>query len=181
MTKNGLTLPTTLLQFKEKFPGFNEATVKKFKSKYASRKRKLEIVDDIEEIPVCKRGRKVLIGEKVDSTVQEYLTVMREIGGIVNCTIALAVGNAALLSQDKTRHIDHGGDIHLARHWPSLIMSRMGLVKLRGCTTAKPEIRNFPELKEGFLTKIKSVFDHNILPLLVINYDHTGKCQWSFI
>ena len=169
--------PKALKKFKEQFPGLSEPTVRNFKKKFESRKRKLDLNDELTEIPSCKRGRKLVLGEKLDSDVQAYLRELRNNGGIINSTIVLAVGNGTLLAHDKTRHVDYGGDVNLTRHWAASIMSRMGLVKRRGCTTAKPEVKNFDAVKEGFLNRVKKAMtDHNVPPQLVINYDHTGMC-----
>lgn len=52
-------------------------------------------------------------------------------------------------------------------------MHRMGLVKRRGCSTAKPEITNYEELKTQYLSRIKkAVNDNNIPDELVINWDN---------
>lgn len=76
----------------------------------------------------------------------------------------------------KNRHIDHGGDVHLTRHWAASVMHRLGLVKRRGCLTTKPEITNYEELKTQYLGRIKkAVNDQNIPDELVTNWGHTGN------
>ena len=51
----------------------------------------------------------------------------------------------------------------------------MKMVKQRGSSTAKTEVKNFDELKTNFLSKIsEAVEKFKILPQLIINYDHTG-------
>lgn len=52
-------------------------------------------------------------------------------------------------------------------------MHRMGLVKRRGCSTAKLEITNYEELKTQYLSRIKkAVNDNNIPDELVIIWDN---------
>lgn len=114
-----------------------------------------------------------MLGDKIDQQVQDNITATRANVGIINTTIISSIRNAALLSQDKSRHIDHGGDVYLTRHWAASVMHRMGLVKRRGCSTAKPEITNYEELKTQYLSRIKkAVNDNNIPDELVIIWDN---------
>ena len=54
--------------------------------------------EEIETMPKKKRGRKVLLGEKVDEKLQLYLTTLRNNGGVVSAQIAMAVAKGLLLS-----------------------------------------------------------------------------------
>ena len=45
---------------------------------------------NITELPQKKKGRPLLLGEKVDKQVQAYLTSFRESGAVVNTAITMA-------------------------------------------------------------------------------------------
>lgn len=53
----------------------------------------------------------LLLADKIDQQVQDYIKAIYN-GGIINNAIVLSIGNAALLSQDKSRQKDHDWDIH---------------------------------------------------------------------
>lgn len=69
---------STIKRFQTKFPGLHESTVRNLCDKYntelKSRKPKLDFSDgencEISELNPCKRGKKVLLGNKLDSDVQ---------------------------------------------------------------------------------------------------------------
>ncbi|XP_062620415.1 uncharacterized protein LOC134281989 [Saccostrea cucullata] len=68
-----------------------------------------------------------------------------------------------------------GGSIEITRQWALSILKRMNMVKRRGSSTAKPEIKNLNELKTKFHEKIDElVTKYKIPPQLIINFDHTG-------
>ena len=61
----------------------NESTVRRFKEAYLkerSIKRQVEEEDvSVNELPVKKRGRKVVLGTKMDNMVQQYILKLREV------------------------------------------------------------------------------------------------------
>lgn len=80
-----------------------------------------------------------------------------------------------MLAEDRTLLAENGGCIEITRQWALSLLKRMNMVKRRGSSTAKPEIKNLEELKSKFLGKIEElVTKYNIPPQLIINFDHTG-------
>ena len=54
-------------------------------------------------------------------------------------------------------------------------MQHMGLVKHRVSTKAKIDVKNFEEIKKGFLLDVCNVMEMDEIPLdLVINFDQTA-------
>ena len=49
----------------------------------------------------------------------------------------------------------NGGYLSLTKEWAKRLMTRMGLVKRKGSTTAKITAEDLAKLKEQFLTDIK--------------------------
>lgn len=56
----------------------------------AEKRRVDEAEDEVEILPTKKRGRRVLLGEDLDTKVQMYLRKVREGGGTVTGRIAIA-------------------------------------------------------------------------------------------
>ena len=175
----------------------NESTVRGFKKKYyeqlkSLKKRKLEetdcdSVDNCEaEIRPKKRGRKLLLGDELDSLVQRYIVGVRESGGVINTQIVIAAARGIVLSRDRTMLRENGGSIDITRTWALSLMNRMSFVKRKGSTAKKVlHVENFESIKEKFLSEIQSKCDEHRIPAeLVINWDQTGihivpVSQWT--
>ena len=70
--------------FSKKMGRIRKSTVKSIKADYLQemkRKRSIGDVNDIEILPVKKRGRPVLLGEQLDKKLQLYLKEIRSKGG----------------------------------------------------------------------------------------------------
>ena len=53
-------------------------------------------------LPVAKMGRPLLIGEKCDKEVQEYVVALREVGTVVNTVVVRSAGTAIYV--EETQH-----------------------------------------------------------------------------
>ena len=73
----------------------NESTVCGFKKAYLNelRSKRLREEEDltVQELPLKKRGRPLLLGKKLDEAVQQYILKLREHGCPINTVIVLAV------------------------------------------------------------------------------------------
>ena len=56
------------------------------------KKRSVNELDVLKELPPSKRGRPLLIGETLDKQVREYLQELRDRGGVINTAVALGCG-----------------------------------------------------------------------------------------
>ena len=77
-----------------------KSSVSTWKMKYlAEVKRRVKTGESavVERLPVKKRGRPLLIGEKLDGEVKAYIRAIRDIGGVVTTTITIAAGKALLV------------------------------------------------------------------------------------
>ena len=91
---------------------------------------------EIIALPSKERGRPVLLGQKLDSLVQMYLTKVKEAGGAVSERIAMAAARGILLKYDCTMLVEFGGHIELNWQWNHSPLKRMKFVQ-RKVTTAK--------------------------------------------
>ena len=70
--------------YKKKYPNLKltEPTVRRLKNTYKDelKKRPLEERDSLEELPLKKRGRPLMIGEELDGQVKHYLGEIRKRG-----------------------------------------------------------------------------------------------------
>ena len=91
----------------------NESTDRRFKKAYIEERSKGAAYEEgdaeITKLPPKKRGRKVLLGESMDSMVRSYITRMREKVGVVNTSIVKAAARGVLMSQERSRLAEFGG------------------------------------------------------------------------
>ncbi len=96
-----------------------------------------------EEIPVSlppkKRGRHLLLGEKLDQHVQLYLRRVWEAGGVVTAAIVKAAAKGIIMSEDKYKLVEYGGYINLTLIWAQSLLTRKNFVK-RKSITAKSKL-----------------------------------------
>ena len=117
----------------------------------------------------------MLLGHELDRKVQAYLKKVREGGGAVSARIVTAAAPGILLSCDKTRLEEYGGNIRLNRHWAHSLLKRMHFVQRRA-TTAKSRhsSTNFSELQKSFLDDVVSTVVMEEIPAeLIMNWDQT--------
>ena len=80
----------------------NESTLHAFKVRYLHELSKTPGVS-VRELPSKKRGRPVLLGEKMDVMVQQYVEKIRSKGGTINTDIVKSGAHSILETLDKTR------------------------------------------------------------------------------
>lgn len=100
--------------------------------------------------------------------MQEKLRQLREKGGAINTTVALAVARGILKSRRQT-------NIQIGKGWVKSLFSRMGLSKRRATTGKLPLPAEFiDEQRRRFVTAISHSKDlHKISDRLIINWDQT--------
>ena len=157
----------------------NESTVRRFKEAYLKeRSRKRQVEDDdvsVNELPVKKRGRKVVLGTKMDNMVQQYILKLRETGSVINTAVVISGARGILQSQDRTRLAEFGGPATLTTAWTKSLLRRMNFTKTRGTTKSKLPVEEFNKLKASFLQDIvDNVTMEEIPPQLIFNWDQTG-------
>ena len=97
----------------------SKSTVRSIRDMYKEEVRRKRSADNstVSVLPPRKRGRCLLLGEKMDKIVQVYLKKVREGGGAISTRIALGAAHAVLLKCDRGRLFEFGGPIQLTRHW----------------------------------------------------------------
>ena len=94
----------------------SRSSAKSMKKAYEAELRKRRRCDvagfeEITDLPVMKRGRKLLIGEDLDQKVQLYLKKVREGGGAVSARIAMAAARGILRKCNRSMLAENGGPI----------------------------------------------------------------------
>ena len=107
----------------------SESTIRGFKKEFVSAVNKGMEPDDIVELCHRKRGRPLLLSDELDLKVQGYLKKLRIAGGIVNHTIAIAVGKGIVNYHSPSLLIENGGTLDLTYKWAESLMKRMDLVR----------------------------------------------------
>ena len=105
-------------------------------------KRKLCETDSSDDLGVTglnpsKRGRKTLLGEKLDSKVQFFIKSVRDSGRVVNSAIVITAAKGIVLSHDRSLLFENGGHFELTKSWAKSLLKRMNMVKRKGTTSKK--------------------------------------------
>ena len=124
------------------------------KSKYVeefSYKRDAEEFEEngdivVHSIPQKKRGRPLLLGNELDDRVKRYIKDVRAAGTPIDTTVVMASGET-IVRTDKKLLKENGGPINITKSWAKLLLSRIGYVKRKACSTAKVEPLQYEELK----------------------------------
>ncbi len=91
----------------------NESTVRNFKKMYIEeRNRKRTAGEDytmIDTLPSKKRGKPLIVGERIDAAIQEYVLEVRRHNGSINTAVVCAGARGLLKSMDATRLAEYGG------------------------------------------------------------------------
>ena len=125
----------------------------------------------------AKHGCPLLLGDRIDDKVKQYLLKLRECGGVVNSAVTIASAKGIILTMDRTLLSDNGGHVNLTRGWAKSLLSRMGYVKRRVTTkSSRTTVENFYEIKAQFFADINAVVQpESVLPELIFNWDQTGE------
>ena len=156
-----------------------ESTIRTWKTKYLAevnlKKKSGELDVSVTSLSSKKRGRPLMLGEKLDKEVQYYLKAVREGGGVITTAITMASATAIVRRADRNLLSENGGPIYITVNWAKSLLYRMGFVKRRGSTAMKMTVSNFSCVKEQFLLDIQTVVEmEDIPPDLVFNWDQMG-------
>ena len=129
----------------------------------------------IKSLPVKKRGRPLLLGEKLDLQVKSYIQPVHEGGGVITTSITMAAATAIVRKADRNLLGENGGPSTITNNWAKSLLYRINFVKRRGSSTAMLTVANFEAVKEQFIIDVNTVVEiEEIPPQLVYNWDQTG-------
>ena len=140
------------------------------------KKKRAAGMSQIKQLPLQKRGRPLLLGEKRDRMLQAYLKKVREAGGVVSPWIVIAAAKGLMITIDQAKLAEFAGYMSFSKGWAHSLLHRMGYVQ-RKATTSKSKMTeaNFSELKQSFLSNRQDIVIMDEVPLeLVLNWDQTG-------
>ena len=126
---------------------------------------------DVTLLPLKKRGRPVLLEEVLDTKVPQYLRRVREGGGVVSARIAMTAVRGILLSCNRSRLVEFGGDVELNRQWAYSFLRCMNFVKQKATTAkSKYSTTDFARLKQQFLADVVTMVEMEEIPAeLILN------------
>ena len=126
-------------------------------------------------LPQSKRGRPLLMPDKLEYQVRAYIRSVREAGGPVTTTIVMSTGRAIVNQHDPQLLAKNGGPLQLTATWAKSLLHRMSYVKRKGCSVKKLQVIDFEGVKQQFLIDIRAVVTLEEIPKdLILNWDHTG-------
>ena len=130
--------------------------IKELQDKRKTAKLGEELIVDV--LPSKKRGRPVLLGEKLDKHLQQLIIIMRTRGTPIGTTVVIGIGRGILMKYKSNC------DIKLNKEWARSVLHRMGFTKRRANGKSKIQPDDFEEIKEEFLTDVQSVIDMEEVP-----------------
>ena len=71
----------------------------------------------VERLPARPKCQSLLLGRELDRQVQAYLILLREAGGVVNTSIAIAAATGIIRWHNSNLLAVNGGHIVLTKHW----------------------------------------------------------------
>ena len=162
-------------KFKQRFPSLNESTSRTFRNRVeadlqAARKKGVAPKKAIPKYST-KTGRPLILGEDLDSMVQNYLLAASSRGAVISRASAVSAAKALL-----KKYPNAVGNIDLdSSQWAKSLFLRMGFVKRR-FTSTKVDIpeKARKEIEYQFHHDIVSKVErYNIPNSLIINLDQT--------
>jgi len=157
--KNGAT--SAAKHFSSKWNvSINESTARRLKTEYveklkeASKSSKSGECVTIDSLATKQKGRPLLLGEDLDAAVQEYVSSLRIVGGVVNTVVVRAAAEGIIFARDITKFSSHGGHINITKSWAMSLLNRMGYVKRKASASGKIPQSQYEELREVFLADI---------------------------
>ena len=96
------------------------SSVSTWKNKYLKEMKRMTRSGEepiVKCIPLKKRGRPLLIGEKLDTEVKSYIRAVRECGGVITTAITIAAATAIVRKEDRNLLAENGGPITLTKTW----------------------------------------------------------------
>ena len=94
-----------------------ESTVRTWKMKYLkelSQRRRAGTVDmEVTSLPSKRRGRPLMLGEKLDMKVKSYFQAVRERGGVLTTAITMASATAIVRREDRNLLLKNGGSVDI--------------------------------------------------------------------
>ena len=114
----------------------------------------------VEKLCEKKQGRPLLIGEDLETQVQEFIREVRVSDGVINTAITLAAVKGIVLARDANMLSESGGYLSLTSDWTKRLMSRMRLVKHKATTTVKITPNMFEDMKIPWLHTYIIFFYH---------------------
>ena len=156
----------------------NESTVRKFKKLYTdelSKKRRARNSTPVTELTLKKRGRPLLLGDRLDEMVKQYVADTRKVSGTIGTDTVRAGARGILLSLDRSRLAEFSGPVTLTKAWAVSLLKRMGYTQRKGTTKLSLPPDNFLQLKFLFLNDIIDIVKMEEIPIeLIFNWDQTG-------
>ena len=135
----------TLRRYLKDHPTLKESTWKNVYTQEIKRRIKSGDSATIQELPVGRRGRPLLLGDELDKQVQRYVIDFRERSSVVNTAIVVACAEAIVKNKDSNLLSDNGGHIVLTNNEVKSILRCVGFVKRKVTTVAKVAVSNFED------------------------------------
>ena len=153
-----------------------ESSVRTWKVKYRAeiewKKRggdKAELC--VEKLPVKKRGRPLLLGEKLDDEVKCYIRAVWERGGVITTTITMAAATAIVRRSDRNLLSENGGSISITPTGKNPFSAGWILSSKRVVRPRRWQWKISRQLRK-FILNIRAVVEmEDIPPELVFNWD----------
>ena len=120
-------------------------------------------------------GHPLLLGQEVKEKAKAVILNIRDSGGVINNSVVIGIIKGIIRDSYSNLLVENGGPLQIDKPIARRLLGRLNFVKRRGSTKAKLIPEDFSQLRDQFLSDIRTIvhFD-NIPPGLILNWDHTG-------
>ena len=131
----------------------NKRTVRGMKNSYLAKIKKNPGVT-VKELPKLIQGRPLFLPKEADQQVQQFVTALRETGGVVNTSTVIAAATGLFKKADPPLLEEQGGYLNLERTWARSLLQRMDFVKRKGTKSVKHSPEELDKIKPKFHCRI---------------------------
>ena len=129
----------------------------------------------VKSLPIEHKGRPLLLGQVLDTAIQDYIKALCTVGGVANTSIVMAAAEGIVASRDQSLLIQYGGHIQITKTWAKSLLYRMGYIKRKCSNAGKMSVYQFKELQGVFLADIQAEIAMNDIPNeMIFNWDQTA-------
>ena len=131
-----------------------------------------DVVPSVTSLPNKHQGRPLLLGEEIDSAVQNVIEGLRRNKAVVNTRIVMAVEEGVIRAHNPVKLC--ATEHRITKGWAKSILKRMGFSKRKDTNAGKITVAHFEEVKECFMADIQAeVMMKEIPDDLIVNWDQT--------
>ena len=98
---------------------------------------------EVQELLCRKEGRPLLLPDKLDHQVHQYIKELCTRGVVINSVIVIAIAKGIIMNKDANLLSCNGGGINVTTDWAKSLLTHMGFVERKAAARQKWMLANF--------------------------------------